>query len=144
MHAHVATLIQPHTVNHIDPINQSWSGRTTSSVTEFVSFGVRDPLGRLPPSISHSRPSACLLSGGRSKEQTLENETLAIADYDLTSRIAPHLDHHLVFLLLEFLQERQLYADDEILKAKIQLLSQFCRLLVSISIMPCALTARET
>ncbi|RWW71888.1 hypothetical protein BHE74_00020336 [Ensete ventricosum] len=47
-----------------------------------------------------------------------------MADYDLTSRIAPHLDRHLVFPLLEFLQERELYADDEILKAKIQLLSQ--------------------
>lgn len=46
-----------------------------------------------------------------------------MADYDLTSRIAPHLDRHLVFPLLEFLQERDLYADDEILKAKIQLLS---------------------
>lgn len=54
-------------------------------------------------------------------------ETLAaaaMANYDLTSRIAPHLDRHLVFPLLEFLQERQLYDDDEILKAKIELLSQ--------------------
>ncbi|XP_072994661.1 eukaryotic translation initiation factor 3 subunit E [Typha latifolia] len=47
-----------------------------------------------------------------------------MATYDLTSRIAPHLDRHLVFPLLEFLQERQLYNDDEILKAKIDLLSQ--------------------
>lgn len=47
-----------------------------------------------------------------------------MANYDLTSRIAPHLDRHLVFPLLEFLQERQLYAEDEILKAKIELLSQ--------------------
>nr|CAD1821958.1 unnamed protein product [Ananas comosus var. bracteatus] len=47
-----------------------------------------------------------------------------MANYDLTSRIAPHLDRHLVFPLLEFLQERQLYDDDEILKAKIELLSQ--------------------
>ncbi|MQL73863.1 hypothetical protein Taro_006199 [Colocasia esculenta] len=44
--------------------------------------------------------------------------------YDLTSRIAAHLDRHLVFPLLEFLQERQLYPDDEILKAKIELLSE--------------------
>lgn len=51
-------------------------------------------------------------------------ETLAMAEHDLTSRIAPHLDRHLVFPLLEFLQERQLYADEEILKAKINLLSQ--------------------
>ncbi|XP_068662320.1 eukaryotic translation initiation factor 3 subunit E-like [Aristolochia californica] len=47
-----------------------------------------------------------------------------MADYDLTSRIAPHLDRHLVFPLLEFLQERQLYPGDEILKAKIELLSE--------------------
>ncbi|CAA7400072.1 unnamed protein product [Spirodela intermedia] len=44
--------------------------------------------------------------------------------YDLTSRIAAHLDRHLVFPLLEFLQERQQYPDDEILKAKIELLSE--------------------
>ncbi|XP_020691005.1 eukaryotic translation initiation factor 3 subunit E [Dendrobium catenatum] len=47
-----------------------------------------------------------------------------MAEHDLTSRIAPHLDRHLVFPLLEFLQERQLYADEEILKAKIDLLSK--------------------
>ncbi|KAF8398324.1 hypothetical protein HHK36_017251 [Tetracentron sinense] len=47
-----------------------------------------------------------------------------MATYDLTPRIAPHLDRHLVFPLLEFLQERQLYADEEILKAKIELLNK--------------------
>ncbi|XP_068658292.1 eukaryotic translation initiation factor 3 subunit E-like [Aristolochia californica] len=47
-----------------------------------------------------------------------------MADYDLTSRIAPQLDRHLVFPLFEFLQERQLYPGDEILKAKIELLSE--------------------
>ena len=41
---------------------------------------------------------------------------------DLTGRIAPNLDRHLVFPLLEFLQERNLYKDEEILKSKIQLL----------------------
>ncbi|GAA0140565.1 translation initiation factor [Lithospermum erythrorhizon] len=43
--------------------------------------------------------------------------------YDLTPRVAPNLDRHLVFPLLEFLQERQLYADEDILKAKIELLN---------------------
>ncbi|XP_051139411.1 eukaryotic translation initiation factor 3 subunit E-like [Andrographis paniculata] len=43
------------------------------------------------------------------------------AKYDLTQLIAPHLDRHLVFPLLEFLQERGLYED--ILKAKIELLN---------------------
>eukprot|EP00252_Welwitschia_mirabilis_P007466 TRINITY_DN18851_c0_g1_i3.p1 TRINITY_DN18851_c0_g1~~TRINITY_DN18851_c0_g1_i3.p1 ORF type:complete len:442 (-),score=81.90 TRINITY_DN18851_c0_g1_i3:371-1696(-) len=47
-----------------------------------------------------------------------------MAEYDLTSRIAPHLDRHLVFPLLEFLQEKQLYPDEQILKAKIDLLSK--------------------
>lgn len=46
-----------------------------------------------------------------------------MAKYDLTARIAPNLDRHLVFPLLEFLQERQLYADEYILKAKIELLN---------------------
>ncbi|KAK9128833.1 hypothetical protein Syun_017630 [Stephania yunnanensis] len=47
-----------------------------------------------------------------------------MAKYDLTPRIAPNLDRHLVFPLLEFLQERQFYKDDDILKAKIELLSK--------------------
>ena len=46
-----------------------------------------------------------------------------MANYDLTPRIAPHLDRHLVFPLLEFLQERQLYSEDQLLKAKIDLLN---------------------
>ncbi|XP_075512802.1 LOW QUALITY PROTEIN: eukaryotic translation initiation factor 3 subunit E-like [Primulina tabacum] len=45
------------------------------------------------------------------------------AKYDLTQRIAPQLDRHLVFPLLEFLQERGLYPEEDILKAKIQLLN---------------------
>ncbi|GKV27642.1 hypothetical protein SLEP1_g36786 [Rubroshorea leprosula] len=44
--------------------------------------------------------------------------------YDLTPRIAPLLDRHLVFPLLEFLQERQLYPDEQILKSKIELLNK--------------------
>lgn len=45
-----------------------------------------------------------------------------MAEYDLTPRVAPNLDRHLVCPLLEFLQERQLYDDNHILKAKIELL----------------------
>ncbi|KAF6152952.1 hypothetical protein GIB67_039659 [Kingdonia uniflora] len=47
-----------------------------------------------------------------------------MADYDLTKRIAPNLDRHLVFPILEFHQDRELYPDSEIKKAKIELLSQ--------------------
>ncbi|KAF9623625.1 hypothetical protein IFM89_003552 [Coptis chinensis] len=47
-----------------------------------------------------------------------------MANYDLTQQTAPNLDRHLVFPLLEFLQERSLYPDGQILKAKIQLLNK--------------------
>ncbi|KAJ6790744.1 eukaryotic translation initiation factor 3 subunit E [Iris pallida] len=47
-----------------------------------------------------------------------------MAEYDLTPRISLHLDRHLVFPLLEFLQERELYNDSAILGAKIELLSK--------------------
>lgn len=47
-----------------------------------------------------------------------------MASYDLTPRMAPNLDRHLVFPLLEFLQERSLYEDEQILKSKIELLNK--------------------
>lgn len=47
-----------------------------------------------------------------------------MAKYDWTPRIAPNLDRHLVFPLLEFLQERQVYPDEDILRAKLELLNQ--------------------
>ncbi|TVU39986.1 hypothetical protein EJB05_13431 [Eragrostis curvula] len=46
-----------------------------------------------------------------------------MAEYDLTALMAAQLDRHLVFPLLEFLQEQQLYPDGEILEAKIRLLN---------------------
>ncbi|XP_051215775.1 eukaryotic translation initiation factor 3 subunit E [Lolium perenne] len=46
-----------------------------------------------------------------------------MAQYDLTALMAAQIDCHLVFPMLEFLQERQLYADEEILQGKICLLS---------------------
>ncbi|RLN36192.1 eukaryotic translation initiation factor 3 subunit E-like [Panicum miliaceum] len=45
-----------------------------------------------------------------------------MAEHDLTARLAPHLDRHLVFPLLESLQERGLYPEEEILAAKLRLL----------------------
>lgn len=47
-----------------------------------------------------------------------------MAQYDLTQRIAPNLDRHLVFPMLEFLQEREMYPDEQILKSKIELLNK--------------------
>lgn len=51
--------------------------------------------------------------------------TVAImaSKYDLTPRVAQQLDIHLIFPLLEFLQEQGLYPDEYILKAKIELLN---------------------
>ncbi|CAL5089398.1 unnamed protein product [Urochloa decumbens] len=46
-----------------------------------------------------------------------------MAEHDLTPRLAPHLDRHLVFPLLESLQERGLYPEEEILAAKLRLLA---------------------
>ncbi|KAJ1288635.1 hypothetical protein BS78_02G103000 [Paspalum vaginatum] len=46
-----------------------------------------------------------------------------MAEHDLTPRLLPHLDRHLVFPLLEFLQERGLYAEEEVLAAKLRLLA---------------------
>ncbi|KAM0016124.1 putative eukaryotic translation initiation factor 3 subunit E [Helianthus debilis subsp. tardiflorus] len=48
---------------------------------------------------------------------------MEMAKYDLTPLIAPNLDRRLVFPLLEFTPERELYPNDQILKAKIELLN---------------------
>mmetsp|Transcript_25960 Transcript_25960/g.61719 ORF Transcript_25960/g.61719 Transcript_25960/m.61719 type:complete len:423 (+) Transcript_25960:195-1463(+) len=47
-----------------------------------------------------------------------------MAKHDLTSRMGPYLDRHLVFPLLEFLQEKQMYPDEEVLQGKIALLQK--------------------
>uniref|UniRef100_A0A199UAE5 Eukaryotic translation initiation factor 3 subunit E N-terminal domain-containing protein n=1 Tax=Manihot esculenta TaxID=3983 RepID=A0A199UAE5_MANES len=43
---------------------------------------------------------------------------------ELVARIAQNLNRHLVLPLLEFLQERQLYLEEQIFKSKIELLSK--------------------
>ncbi|KAL6839039.1 hypothetical protein ACP4OV_031093 [Aristida adscensionis] len=45
------------------------------------------------------------------------------AEHDLTPRLAAHLDRHLLFPLLEFLQQRRLYPEPEVLAAKLRLLA---------------------
>ncbi|GJN09897.1 hypothetical protein PR202_ga27946 [Eleusine coracana subsp. coracana] len=45
-----------------------------------------------------------------------------MAEHDLTSRLAAQLDRHLVLPLLEFVQERRLYPEAEVMEAKLPLL----------------------
>eukprot|EP00013_Stygamoeba_regulata_P005485 CAMPEP_0177637292 /NCGR_PEP_ID=MMETSP0447-20121125/4895_1 /TAXON_ID=0 /ORGANISM="Stygamoeba regulata, Strain BSH-02190019" /LENGTH=424 /DNA_ID=CAMNT_0019139213 /DNA_START=21 /DNA_END=1295 /DNA_ORIENTATION=+ len=47
-----------------------------------------------------------------------------MAEFDLTNTIASFLDRHLVFPLLEFLQSKMIYPEDDVLKAKLELLSK--------------------
>eukprot|EP00850_Spirogloea_muscicola_P016421 SM000133S26787 [mRNA] locus=s133:94362:97145:+ [translate_table: standard] len=51
-------------------------------------------------------------------------DAAATAAADLTARISPFLDRHLVFPLLEFLQDRGVYAENQVLRAKIELLAK--------------------
>ncbi|KAG0270153.1 eukaryotic translation initiation factor 3 subunit E [Actinomortierella ambigua] len=46
------------------------------------------------------------------------------AKYDLTSKMIPFLDRHLIFPLLEFLSMNELYSDESLLQAKYELLSK--------------------
>ncbi|KAJ2297893.1 eukaryotic translation initiation factor 3 subunit E, partial [Coemansia sp. RSA 2706] len=46
-----------------------------------------------------------------------------MAEHDLTLRMIPSLDRQLVFPLLEFLSSRDVYKAEDILKAKVDLLS---------------------
>jgi translation initiation factor 3 subunit E len=45
-----------------------------------------------------------------------------MVEHDLTSRLAAQLDLHLALPLLEFLQERRLYPEAEVLEAKLRLI----------------------
>lgn len=46
-----------------------------------------------------------------------------MAEYDLTQKIGQYLDRHLVFPLLEFLSAKQIYDEADMLKGKLELLS---------------------
>lgn len=46
-----------------------------------------------------------------------------MASGDLTNQLSKHLDRHLVFPLLEFLMNKQLYKESDVQKAKIALLA---------------------
>ncbi|KAK9674685.1 eukaryotic translation initiation factor 3 subunit E [Basidiobolus ranarum] len=47
-----------------------------------------------------------------------------MAQYDLTSKMVPYLDRHLVYPLLEFLSLKEIYPEEDILQAKYDLLSK--------------------
>jgi len=48
-----------------------------------------------------------------------------MAEYDLTQTVAPYLDRHLVFPLLEFLDlKKDLYPEEDLLKAKLDLVAE--------------------
>lgn len=47
-----------------------------------------------------------------------------MAEYDLTSKIGGYMDRHLIFPLLEFLSEKKIYDEADMLKARIDLLSK--------------------
>ncbi|KAI4471914.1 eukaryotic translation initiation factor 3 subunit e [Holotrichia oblita] len=47
-----------------------------------------------------------------------------MAKFDLTSRMGQYLDRHLVFPLLEFLSAKEIYDEQELLKAKLDILSK--------------------
>ena len=46
-----------------------------------------------------------------------------MAEYDLTSKVGCYLDRHLVFPLLEFLSERDIFDEQDLQKGKLELLS---------------------
>ena len=47
-----------------------------------------------------------------------------MAEHDLTPRISPYLDKHLLSPLLEHVQKQQIYAEDEVLSAQLSLLKK--------------------
>ncbi|XP_015515761.1 eukaryotic translation initiation factor 3 subunit E [Neodiprion pinetum] len=47
-----------------------------------------------------------------------------MAKFDLTARIGQYLDRHLVFPLLEFLSAKEIYDENELLQAKLDILSK--------------------
>ncbi len=46
-----------------------------------------------------------------------------MAEWDLTSKMGPYLDRHLVFPLLEFLTVKNIYEDTDLDRGKLDLLS---------------------
>ncbi|XP_043942830.1 eukaryotic translation initiation factor 3 subunit E-like [Protopterus annectens] len=46
-----------------------------------------------------------------------------MAEYDLTTKVSPFLNRHMIFTLLEFLSDKQLYSEKQLFQRKLDLLS---------------------
>lgn len=49
---------------------------------------------------------------------------MAATNYELSSKLVQYLDLHLTLPIMEYLQERGLYNEDDILRAKLALLDK--------------------
>ncbi|XP_065567081.1 uncharacterized protein LOC136031433 isoform X2 [Artemia franciscana] len=60
-----------------------------------------------------------------SAKQTEDTSSVSLlpSKYDLTNAISPNLDRHLIIPLLEFLSHKQIYKEDEVRQAKLNLLN---------------------
>jgi translation initiation factor 3 subunit E len=58
------------------------------------------------------------------RELTPQEKVEQLAAYDLTAKMTPHLDRHLVFPILNFLSEVGIHKKDDITRAEIALLSE--------------------
>jgi hypothetical protein len=47
-----------------------------------------------------------------------------VVEYDLLPRISPYMDKHLLFPLLEHIQKQAIYAEDQVLRAQLGLLTK--------------------
>jgi len=56
-------------------------------------------------------------------EMSIEDEKKELAKYDLTQKLTPFLDKHLIFPILHFLKELDIYKAEDLARAEIQLLS---------------------
>jgi translation initiation factor 3 subunit E len=69
-------------------------------------------------------PVAAVLDAEPERELTSQEKAEQLAAYDLTAKMTPHLDRHLIFPILNFLSEGDFYKKADITRAEIALLSE--------------------
>jgi len=69
-------------------------------------------------------PAQPAAAEGEQKEPLSAEKAQQFAQYDLTSKLTPFLDRHLIFPILNSLQEIGLYKQDDVTRAEIELLSE--------------------